>query len=339
MVPSKSVYPASFSVSYGDDGAETYATIPPQYVLPSNDALSSGTAYASHDSSRGWTPIGQTPRAGGGSIFVEQDSPPYSNAHLPYLTSTMGRAPTVTSDGASYFPTMTALSSSLPSASSGNDRLLPKPQQTHTTSLPHGVGGDVLPVTSYGPSQSIGYKSLHHSWSSEDSSPTGCQHPDRAGGASAPTLMAAPPSKGTSAPAQDSAQAFVPISMSPATSTSTVASLSYPASLPNPATAQGGYSSTTGSTFPAAASNEALLPSHSSSSNLYSFGSEGGSYKRNSHGDSSGGDGTLVSGQQYTRLRQPQPQSVPSLEALRRRSSIDPRPEAPQRSTVGSYRT
>ena len=162
-------------------------------------------------------------------------------------------------------------------------------------------------------------------------------------GSQSTTMMMSPPVKAIPSSLPDSAQQlYLPISTSPSAATSTLPSLPYTStSLSDAATSQGTYASNcVSSTFSAASCNEALLPSHGSSSNLYSFGSEN-SYKRTSHGDAASptsGEGTLVSGQQYTRLRQPQPQYTSSFGALRRRSSTESRAHSTLRSSIGSYR-
>ncbi|KAI9849991.1 MAG: hypothetical protein M1838_006217 [Thelocarpon superellum] len=339
MVSSKTLYPSPFPLGYNDDGGDNYASVPQNYILPSNDAhaMNAHGVYSSHGSTRGWTPISHGTRGPGGPLFVEQSSPAFSNAHLPYLTSTVARTPSLATDG-SYFPTMSALSSSLPTASSAADRLLPKPQQSTLNGSGPGVNGESLGGNPNGSGPHLSFKNAPQSWTSDGAPFAALPASARGTTVSTSVMVTAPLARAASASFSDSSQIFLPVSTSPVVGTASLPSLSYSSSASSTLTPPSNYPHCLGSTFPPTTCNEALLPSHNSSSNLYSFGSESG-YRRTSQGESTASnDGTLVSGQQYTRLRQPQPPYPTSLDVLHRRSSADSRAPAAHRSSVGSYR-
>ncbi|KAI9682165.1 MAG: hypothetical protein M1817_000219 [Caeruleum heppii] len=328
-------------MGYSDDGSDSYQAVSSQYTLPSNDSL--GSNYGLPDA-RAY-PMGSRSSASG--MFVEQDSPTYgSGAQMPYVGSS-SRTASVTTDGTSLWPSMTSLSSSLPHMPHSNDRVLPRPQQSGgSVSGSVGMTNDGTSLT-YGSGQGSSYRT----WGSESGPTAGSE---RGSNHSSSTVMGAPASKG-SLSSQDAFLPYLSLSSSPDHSSSSTNSLSYSnASLPAPITPQGhSYpSSASSNSFPAANSNETLLTSHGSSGNLYAYTSDpsGGYGKRHpslggegsSGGGGGSGDGTLVSGQPYTRLRQPQPQAqhMASLEALQRRGSREHRgQQVGHRSSAGSFRS
>ena len=329
MALAKPTYQSSYTVPGPGEGQENYSSIPQQYVLPSNDLNNANAVYTSQESVRGWTPITQSTKSSASNLFVEQESPPYTTTQLPYLTSTVERDH-VTSDGSSYFPTMTTLSTSLPAANAAQDRLLPKPHGSVTAN-------ESVSAASNGTTPSQGPK---QTWTGDDGSRPKCSRPEGLRVVSASTMLNGPPSA-TNSVSQQPCQACAPMSMSPVSSSPTAPSLPYSTgSLPVAAIRQTSYSVATSSTCPPACKKEASLPSHNSSSNLYSFGSHN-SHKRGSNDEASSGDATLVSGQQYTRLRQqqPQPQHTATFDSIHRRSPIENAPEKVHRASVSSHRT
>ncbi|KAI9719258.1 MAG: hypothetical protein M1812_003588 [Candelaria pacifica] len=319
-----------YGMGYNDDLTEPYGIQSPPFMLPSQDSL--GGAYSPHDSLRTWNPISQGSKTSDAGLFLEQEYPSaYGSNHTSYLPSSMSKMPAITPDGSSYFPGLTSLASSLPSTSSVSDRVLPNPERLvpshmNMTSLNQSIGNGVSLAGGYS------YKSTA-SWDPDGSDVNTSQNGTMTNNAS--NLMGPPNTKNSSS-ALHSSLSYDPSSNSPAQTSSLANSAT---SLPAPIVPQHNFPGSATSMFPAASSNEALLPSHNSSSNLYSYSSEGAS-RRDSQGESSPSEGTLMNGRQYVRIRQPQPQSLQganSLENMRRTStSLELRPQTVHRTSIPS---
>ncbi|KAI9777530.1 MAG: hypothetical protein M1839_008824 [Geoglossum umbratile] len=340
-MPSKAAYPSPYGTGYTDD--DPYNLNTPPYMLPSQDNLSVGNAYGPHDTLRGWGPMGQNSKPINGGLFLDQDSSPsYGSAHLPYLHPVISRIPSATTDGSSLFPAMTSLVTSLPAPATSGDRVLPNPAlgrpQTSNTTLITAAATSGDSLNYYGSTQPVGYKSSL-AWSCDSSVSVGGQGPAMATPSASSGTMTPSTRKGSATNFTDTSLGYISISAAPESPNSTTPALSYaPTSLPAPVTQSNNYSSSTTPAFPASSSNTALLPSHSSG-HMYSYNTESSGSKTDSVGDASASEeGTLVSGQTYTRIRQPQLQHPVSLDGLRR-PSLELRPYPVQRSPVNGLTT
>ncbi|KAI9788234.1 MAG: hypothetical protein M1835_002386 [Candelina submexicana] len=321
-----------YGMGYNDDLTEPYGVQSPPFMLPSQDSL--GGSYSPHDSLRTWNPISQGSKTSDAGLFLEQEfTSAYGSNHTSYLPSSMSKLPASTTDGPSYFPGMTSLASSLPSTSSVADRILPNPERLvpshmNMTSLNQSIDNGVSTAGGYI------YKSTP-SWDPDSGDGNISQNYSGTAANSASSLMGPPSTKNPSSALQGSLN-YDTISNSPAQTSSLANSA---ASLPAPIVPQHNFPGAATSMFSATSSNEALLPSHNSSSNLYSYSSEGGS-RRDSQGESSHSEGTLINGRPYVRIRQPKPQSlqnVNSLENMRRTStSLELRPQTVHRTSIPS---
>ncbi|OCK85877.1 hypothetical protein K432DRAFT_413028 [Lepidopterella palustris CBS 459.81] len=340
----KTIYPQNWtSIPYTDDSPiENYGLGP---ALQTQDSLNS--LYGTQESLRWNQGSHKTIGNGNGTgIYLDQDtSPAYTANGLPYLTTPMSRQPVCT-EGFSPL-SMTSLSSTLPVPL--NDRQLPIPHQStisrssanvvdqmHMRSLPSSQGTSTNGINSNGT-----YTKAAMAWANEGSATTA--RPSSITSSSSGEIVAPRPSKSYASATSSSEGVLGYIAVTAGSSpepspTSTAPSLTYstPSSLdsmPAP-TLNGSFSAYRNSGISHASSSEALLTRHDSCSNLYTFSADSSS-KRNSLGDGSSTEGTLVSGQRYAPLRQPQHQHTASMEALRR-NSFDQRAVPTHRSSVSS---
>lgn len=339
--PTRQAYaPApAYGIGYGDDLSDAYSQQSPPYMLPSQDNLGMNNVYGSQDALRTWNPISQSSKISHGGLFLDQDSPPsYGVSQLSYLSSSVPRQSPVTTDASSFFPAMTSLVSSLPMAGSTGDRTLPNPtagrahmQQANMNGFSHGNTVEAIPLNSYASSQALTYKSTAP-WGPETVT-TGGSQSSTSTMSGTNMLMDTSSSKSSTANPQESAFGYIALSATPPTDLSAPAIVyntpRLPSSVTNP-----NHSSSIMTPLPRTSSKDSLLQSHGSSSNLYSYSNDTAP-KRGSFGDSATSDGTLVSGQQYTRLRHPQPQ-LSSSPDTHRRDSIESRSQVFPRTSISS---
>jgi len=336
---SRHAYAPAYGLGYGDDPTDAYSQQSPPYMLPSQDPLGMSSVYGSQDALRAWNPITQSSKNPHSGLFLDQESPPlYGVSQLPYLSSSMSRHPAVTADASSFFPAMSSLVSSLPMAGSTGDRTLPNPtvgrahmQQANLNGISHGSTGDALSLTSFPSSQALNYKS-GVPWGPESVTSGGSQS-STSTLSGTHTLMETSSTRPSTSSAQESAFGYT-ISGSPPAELAAPSILYSSPGFPTSATNPRNHANSTASSFPSTSSKESLLQSHSSSSNLYSYSNESSS-KRGSFGDAGPSDSTLVNGQQYKRLRQPQPQHAASPDALRQHS-FEPRTQGGPRTSISS---
>lgn len=326
-------YVPSYGSGYGDDATDGFNQQSPPYMLPSQETLGVGNVYGSQDALRTWNPIIQGSKIPHSGLFLDQDSPPsYAVSQLPYLSSSVSRHSTASTDPSAFFPAMGSLVSSLPVAASTGDRTLPNPaagrahmQQSSLSGVSHGSSGDASfnykPGVSWGP----------------DSATSGGSQSSTSTLSGSNTLLETSSARSSTSNAQESAFAYIPMSASPTTELSSTSNLYNTPNLPTLATNTGTQSHSTPSKFPRTSSKESLLQSHNSSSNLYSYSNEHSS-KRCSFGDAGHSDSTLVNGQQYTRLRRTQPTESPDSlhqNPFELRSHVAPRASI---SSIGNAR-
>lgn len=317
--PARSVYRANFGVNYSDDYIEPYNMQSPQYLLPSQDSQVSGLNYGTQDVSRNWTPMAMTNRIPQTGSFLDQDvHSRYGAPTYPYMNSPASAG---TADASSLsFPAMTSLATSLPVPSSNADRILPTPTPKNVPVSSTNNGLQMLSDTNSYASQPNSYKASMP-WGPESVTTGGSQSstatsvsvdPSSVIGASRHKSSSPPPSS------QETSFGYIPISHSPPGITAITASDYSSSSVPTATRGIEGYGSSAHSVL-RDLSGDPLMPSHNSSSNIYSY-TVGSSTRRGSNADTATSDGTLVSGQPYTRLRQPQPHHTTSFDTLRRDS-------------------
>ncbi|KAI9817273.1 MAG: hypothetical protein M1827_001386 [Pycnora praestabilis] len=348
--PSRSIkqaYPTSYSMGFNDDAVEPYTITSPPCMLPNQDVVSMGSIYNNQDTLR-WNPIIQHKVPSGG-LLIDQDSPPsYGGLNLPYFNSTSRMSasmPAMASESAAFFPGLTSLAASLPAPTPSGDRILPNPTTGRTqlpnssATLTHGSLNDTPLLTSYGSGNGLNYKSSAP-WGTESIGSSSSQSYSGTISAHPQNVMTVPSTaNSTASTVRDSSLTYIPISHSPgAGAGSSTSSLTYnTTNLPTPSTPHSAYTNTNSTTsmFPTSSSNEALLPSHGSSSNLYSYSSDS-SARRDSSSDTMDSDGTLVSGHQYTQIPHPQSQHHATFEVLPRGRTSESRPHTAHRTSIAS---
>lgn len=323
--PARPVYRPNFVAgNYSEDYIEAYNTQSPHYMLPSQDSQVSGVNYGTQDLSRNWTPMAMTSRFSQNGSFLDQDvHPRYGTSTFPYLNSP---ASAVTADASSLsFPGMGSLATSLPVPTSNADRILPTPtpKTVPVNSINNGL--QMLSDTNSYASQGNSYKASVP-WAAESVTTGGIQSTTATTVAvDNSSVIGASRHKSSSSPSssQETSFGYIPISHSPPAIGAITASEYSSNGVPTATRGVDGYGSSAHSVS-SGLSGDTLIPSHSSSSNLYSY-TVGSNTRRGSNADTATSDGTLVSGQPYRRLRQPQPThttsfDTTSFDTLRRNS-------------------
>lgn len=318
--PARQVFRPCFGANYSEDYIEPYNMQSPQYLLPGQDAQVSGVTYGTQDLSRNWTPMAITGRTSQNGSFLDQDvHPRYGTSTFPYLNSP---ASAVTADASSVsFPAMGSLVTSLPVPSSNADRILPTPTPKNVPVNSTNNGLQMVSDTNSYASQGNSYKASGP-WAAESGTTGGTQNStattiavdtSSVTGASGHKSPSPPPSS------QETSFGYIPISHSPP-AINAITSSEYSTNSVTPTATRGmdGYGTSAHSVL-SGLSGDTLMPSHSSSPNLYSY-TVGSNTRRGSNADTATSDGTLVSGQPYTRLRQPQPNHTTPFDTLRRNS-------------------
>lgn len=331
----KSACPGAVPLNYANEASDSYGSVSPHFILPSQEHQGC-PPMVPQESFRDWNSTSHNSRPAGG-LFFDQESHPY-NSHLPCINPSTSRVPSMASDGSSFFPALGSLSSSLPLASSSGDRVLPKPHHAQVGCSGSNVGSDLLPA-SYNLWDGVSYKSLQQPWGSESRNSSGSQESRRASSGSSSEALEASAAKTSLTPPQESSLGYPPTSGHPTGQDSATAALSYSQ---NHASTPGQQTSFSGSDIltypPVSVAPDTTLPSHASSSNLYSY-SSGSTYKNGNHGSSNGTqEGTLVSGQPYTRLVHTQQPSKINAYGSLRPGPMEARPPSSHRSSVGGFR-
>ncbi len=331
---SSSIYGGGFS----DDLCDSFYNIPSlSYPGSLQETQGSTTSYSAQDTGRTWTPIAPSSKPSySGSSFDPDSSLRYGPLGFSQMNPSTITA--VSTDGSSLFPGMSALAGSLPPSS--GDRTLPNPNTKRASlisnnSLNQGMLGETNPL---GLGTNLSYKSTAPWGSISGASSGGQTSSSSTSGSTASATMPAN-SKSSSSPqgSQEATQyGYIPLSRSPPSSLTTARASEYdPAiSLPTSSATMENPMGLTDSAFHSGFSSDDLLPSHNSSSSLYSY-SIGSGTKSGSLGDSMASEGQLVNGQHYTRLRQTQPLHVTSFDSLRA-DALDTASHAPQRTSISN---
>ena len=325
--PARPAYRSNFGLNYSEDYIEAYNMQSPQYLLPSQDSQVSGINYGAQDLSRNWTPMAMSRISQNGSFLDQDIHSRFGPSSFPYLNS-----PTSAVDTSLTFPAMHSLATSLPVPA---DRILPTPTPKNVPGSSMNNGIQMLSDANSYASQANSHKASVP-WGPE-SVTTGGSQSSTATTVSIDTssVIGVSRQKSSSPPpsSQETSFGYIPISHSPP-AISAITSSDYTSSNPPTAT-RGieGYGSSAHSALNGL-SSDTMMPSHNSSSNLYSY-TVGSSTRRGSNADTTTSDGTLVSGQPYTRLRQPQPQHATSLDTLRR-DSVDRGSRIAHRTSISS---
>ncbi|KAI9791714.1 MAG: hypothetical protein M1816_003524 [Peltula sp. TS41687] len=328
-MPTKSAGAPSYSMGYGDEAHESYTAVSPQFMLPSQDSMGNPTNYGPQDPLRAWNSPGQNGKASNG-VFIENELPQYPNSHLPLLNQMGSRMPVVSGDGSTFFPGLGSLSSSLPGASSTADRILPKPHHHNVSGSSTHNGNEPVPPPSYN------WDGLK--WGSESRPVVGSEDYRRVSSASNAMPLGASGSKNLLT-SQESSYGYVPMlngsgPQEPSASSSAYSTTTYSAS----STPYSGFASPDAGSLPSMTSpGDTSMGGQGSSSDLYSY-STGSTFNKGPQGTRSGAnEGTLVSGQPYTRLNQTHSTPVNPLTSLRRNSQ-ESRSQQSHRTSISGFK-
>ena len=293
-----------------EDLAETYS---PQYAMSAQESQLPSLNYTSPEMSRAWVPLpaSRQPTQGQpnqGFHMDQEGSSKYATPSYSLPSTTLPARTTGAQEGNLHFPAMNAMKTSLPSYSLPGSRILPALDSNRgSTKSKNQANAPVLMAedTGTGLSQSRSYHSAIP-WSSGH---TGTEaHPHSTGSSTSSTISGTDgvSSNSSASPQITQKPAFLdyrPAQQERASDYNSGYSLSSTASLRR-------HAGLDNSVFPGELSNDSMLPGHDSSSSQYTYilGNSPESQK-----------GTLVNGQSYTRLQEPQ--HAQSLEALDHLSS------------------
>ena len=324
MMPARSDYSANYSSNL-EGTYDSYGVQSGSYVLPAQETPASSTLYGNADTLRQWSSVGHSNRANFG---FDHDLPPkYVSSSIPYGEAVLPSVPGST-DTSSLFPALGSIASALPLPNPlrNSDRVLPSPRAgLGVSSLENLVGSNHALV-----GEPISFLSQHTSaksgaqWPPERSTTGRSQTPksttsSSAGAYSMTAIDGRPISSSQEAPQT----AFGYIEHTPPTGSTTPTTEYNSTHLsPKPNVSAGTVQShlLASSTYESGMLGKPLLRRDFSSPNLYTYttGTDSKNYSQSSFSD-----GTLLNGQPYTRLRQPQsqPQQVKTYDVRRRNSS------------------
>ncbi|KAJ9657737.1 hypothetical protein H2201_008050, partial [Coniosporium apollinis] len=311
MVAQRTVYPPTWSSNpYGEDSTvESYGLQSSGY-LPGQSTMAG--LYGGHDGSndaRNYG-LGSRPATNPSGVYLDQESAAaYSSTPSAFYNTPVTRQPTVTTESASPFG-MTSLQSAL----TGRQLPMPTANRMQGSSMTDGLTARMLLSTQGAglsdPNAAANYTRVAMAWNQE-----GVASNERQGSIvdiSNGDVMAQSSSKSSSIPSsipEANVMAYVPITSSPEHSPTTGPSLGYSSTASSmPAPLLSGRSSGPSSVMLTASSG-------SDTSNMYTY-SANSSSRRDSTGASSPTDNTLVSGQRYAPIAQPQSQQPMSVETL-----------------------
>ena len=306
----------SYSAGQNDSSFDPFNLLPTQYLHQGQDTQAASASYGTQEVTRPWPATGGSNRwTPSQASNLDQDYQARYNAY-PYVHSTPG-AGSGLSDGTSLFPTMSNLANSLPASILGSDRVLPNPVMSALGHSPtdHNISvnpGGLGELNSYGPAQGTASKSAV-TWGPERVATGGTHGLTNTATASNVTLMSSGSSKSSSSTAEPHENPFgyIPLSQSPLAQ-STPLAMDFPPAESSSSTINLDNQVYPKSSYHTEIPSDTLSRSSNSSNSLYAYNS---STRRDSQSSHLGGN--VLSGQQYTHLRQPPSQHVPASDTRR----------------------
>ena len=299
---SRSSYPTNHAW-LPEDLTETYSLSSPNYAMSAQDSQLPSLNYTSPEMSRAWVPLPASRQPNQGFHMDQEGSSKYASPSYSLPSATLPTRTTGAPEGRSHFPAMNAMKTSLPTYSLPGSRILPAPDSNRgSTNNKNQASAPVLIAedASTGLSQSLSYRSAV-SWNSGHTGTEAHQHSTGSSTSSTVSGTDGVSSNSSSSPQITQKPTFFdyrPAQQDRASDYDSAYSLSSTASLRR-------HAGLDSSVFPGELSSDSILPSQDSSSNQYTY----------TLGNSSDNQkGTLVNGQSYTRLQEPQ--HAQSLEAL-----------------------
>lgn len=321
---------------YEDDSSALYNVPSPAFMLPSADSNGLPGFCGSPGSPKVWNTVAHVsaahinglPNGLPNGLYTDRDhSITLGTSSYPYLAPPLPQVSTST-DIPSLFPAMNSLTSNL----SGGDRTLPNPATGRSQTFGNTSGAassqsENSPCMSFAPGPLLGYKPSGQ-WVPDGISPNSSQGSIRTMSSNAMSANITGEGKPASSTPQDMGFGYIPISGSPPPG-----SMNSTAPYTDAEAAEGYHSSTE----PGQYCRDDVLSSDNCSSEVYGYSTERSG--RRPATDFSAPSGTLINGQQYTRVRQPQPLGPSSFNILRTAGTPDFRPEnshLPSVTTIGN---
>ena len=289
--PTRQTYGASYGNSFGDDLLDPYTVPGNQYFLPSQDFSSS---YQAQDISRppSWRLL-NTNHSAHPNANLEPEVATRYGPGCSYYNSSASSASSILTDGSGPFPGLGSLATSLPLNANNANRTLPNPTSKRGSiqSIPNvslgALNDSTLPFCG---SIAVGTSGVTEGSNGKLSPPARTSRDNSAFGYY--SISQPPLSMGSPQPAE-----YMPSTLSESSNSDS-------------------QLGSTDAMYHPKGPGDTILSSPGPSPNLYSYsGVNTGRY--GSTTDSMMSEGTLANGQPYTRLRQPEPQHVSSLDPLR----------------------
>jgi hypothetical protein len=338
---SRQTYGSNYGNCFNEELLDPYTMPGTQYVLPAHDFTAPSSNYPAQDISRhSWRPM-NTNHSSHLSPSLEQETTiRYGTSGFPYYTSSASSGSSAMTDGSGPFPGLGSLATSLPLHANNANRTLPNPNAKRGSiqSITNGHGALPDSPLSYCMPPNIGGKSSV-SWSTENVPGGGAQGPITSMPVATGGVTEGPngkPSTPTRTSRDNSNFGYYTMSHTPMTMSSPQPAEYLPTTLAEPSNPDSQIGSTDALYHPRV-SGDNSLSSQSPSSNLYSY-SVVSTGRYGSTTDSIVSEGTLSNGQPYTRLRQPEPHHVTSLDSLRG-GSLEPNSRHAQRNSISSAST
>lgn len=277
-----------------EDITDPYSLSSSQYTVPAQESQLPSLNYTSSEMSRDWMPIPGTRQTQQGYHMDQEGPSKYATSSCSLPSNALMACTTGAPEGNSQFPAMNTLKSTLPSYSLHGSRILPVPESKRGSTSKNHLNASLFAAedTATGLSQSLNYRP-GLLWNPEHTVPEGNQH-----SAGSSTSSAASGTEGVSSNSSSSPQMSQKATsfgyrqahqdrgsdFNPTYNMSSTASMKRHTGI-----------DTTG--FPNEVSSDSILPSQDSSQSQYTYS------LGNSAEDPKG---TLVNGQSYTRIQEPQ---------------------------------
>lgn len=338
-MPTRQTYGASYGNSFSDDLLDPYTVPGNQYFLPSHDF--SGNYHAQEVSRPPSWRLLNTNHSAHLNASLEPEVATRYGPGCSYYNSSASSASSVLTDASGPFPGLGSLATSLPLHANNANRILPNPNskrgsiQSITNVSLGAISDSTLPFCT--PQNSGGRSSV--SWCNDNMAGAGTTGAPGsiAVGASGVTEGSngklSPPTRTSR---DNSAFGYYSMSQTPMGMGSPQPAEYMPTTLSESSNSDSQLGSTD-AMYHSKGPGDAILSSPGPSSNLYSYsGVNTGRY--GSTTDSMMSEGTLTNGQPYTRLRQPEPHHVSSLDPLRG-DPLEPSSRHAQTTSISSAST
>ena len=303
---SRQSYPAAYNHGFSDDMFQNYELQQPTpFPSTTSEPHLPSVEYITPDSSRQWTPVAVAGRQSNQSLNLDQESSSRLTQHHYAHPLAVSAAATPNTSGSVMFPGLGSLKNYLPSFASHGSRTLPVPE-SQRASISHGANR----VSSVS-----GESGIHHTLNFRPGLPWNNEKGpnDEASNSSASSTISGGGTSGNSTSPEATYKSTSLAFQGTEPNQSGRGTYYAPSNTATNTPSTGGQLDPETATFHTRLSQDAEVPNQQQSTRHYGYSL--GNSTRNGTNDSMISDGTLMSGQLYTRLEEPQ-QSYESLPAL-----------------------